>query len=133
MRLESLALRQCVKSRRDIALELGGGRDVYDLAALDADEVVMVFGQVLRELETCELVAAGHTSDDTCDLEVHEMPVGRAAGKRRETIGNVPDAHGPARAYEHLDDGAPAGCVPLIDATESGLHQAVQFILQVIG
>jgi hypothetical protein len=131
--LEPFARRQGVKGRGHILLELGGRCDVDHLAALDAYKVMVMLGQVLGELETGELVTTCDAPDDSRNLEIDEMPVCRAAGKRREAIRYVPDAHGTSRSHQQLDDRSPAGGVALVDAAQTRLDQAVQLIGNVIG
>ena len=57
--LEAFRRRQLVDGDGDLAFELRARRDVGDLATAHAEQMVMVFGQVLGEFEAGELVAGG--------------------------------------------------------------------------
>jgi len=128
VRLEALSLGQVIDRARHALLEGGGRGDVDDLAAVDAEEVVVVLGEILGELEAGEVVTGGDTADQPGTLEVNEMTVGGATGQLWEPPGDVADADRVAGAGEYLDDGtAPAG-VALLDSTEASLRQVVQGI-----
>jgi len=68
VRLEPLLGGKLVDGLGDVALEAGGRRDVDDFAAAGAEEVVMVFGEVLGQLEAAELVVSRHAPDHPGDL-----------------------------------------------------------------
>jgi hypothetical protein len=60
-------------------LQLWAGRDVDDPAAGGAEQVVVVLGQFLDQLETGIVVTGGDVSDDCCGLEIGEVAIGGAA------------------------------------------------------
>ena len=80
MRLESFGRRELVDGPGDGSLEGVAGCDVDDSAAARAQEVVVVLGEVLGQLEAGELVVGRDASDHPGDLEVDEVAVGGAAG-----------------------------------------------------
>jgi hypothetical protein len=56
VRLEVLVARELVDGAADLTLEALARRDVGDLAAADAEQMVVVLGEVLRQLDAGELV-----------------------------------------------------------------------------
>ena len=78
-------------------LEFGARGDVGDLAAAHAEEMVVVFGEVLGQLEAGELVAGRHPPHQPGAPEVDEVAVGGAAGQVGQAVGDVADAHRVAR------------------------------------
>ncbi len=126
VRLEALSLCQVIDGARHALLEGGSRGDIDDLAAADAEEVVMVLGQILGQLETGEVVTGRHTADQPGDLEVDEMTVGGAARQLWEPTGYVADADRVAGAGEHLDDGPAPARVALLDAAKASFGQVVQ-------
>jgi hypothetical protein len=60
--LEAFCTSQLVHGARERALEFRRGCDVYDSAAVDANKVMVMLGQVFGQFETSELVAGGNPS-----------------------------------------------------------------------
>ena len=88
----------------DAPLKADGKGDVCYPSAARAQQVMMMLGQVLGELEAGELVAGRDAADDPGGLQVDEMTVGGAARQVRQAAGDLPDADGVVRAGEQADD-----------------------------
>ena len=112
---ESLGVGEVIKLLGDGLLERRGWGDVGDLPAVRAKEMMVVFGQVLGELETRELVIGRNAPNDAGAPEVDEMAVRGASRHRRQQLGDIADAHRVARTQEQVDDRAPSACVSLVD------------------
>jgi hypothetical protein len=108
VRLEPFGFGELVDGFGYGSFEGGGGGDVDDFAAVGAEEVVVVFGEVLGQLEPGELVMGGDAPNDSGDAKVDEVAVRRASRRVGEPAGDVADADGLARRDEEVDDG-PAG------------------------
>jgi hypothetical protein len=80
----------CVGHHR---LERFGRSDVEYPSTDRAEEMVMMFGQFLRELESGEIVTGGDSSDDPGALEVSEMSIGGAPRHTREALADIGDIH----------------------------------------
>jgi hypothetical protein len=65
----------------DGALEGSRGGDVDDLPAPGAEEVMVVLGQVLDQLEAGELIVGGYPTDNRSSLQVDQVAVGAASGQ----------------------------------------------------
>jgi hypothetical protein len=80
VRLEALGLGELIDGLGHTSLERGGRSYVDDLSAVDTEEVMVVLGEVLGELEAGELVVGRDSADQPHDLKVDKMAVGGAAG-----------------------------------------------------
>ena len=105
LRFETLRGGQLVDGQRDLALEIGTRRDVAHLAAAHAQQMVVVLGQVLGQLEAGELVAGRDAADEAGGLQVGQVAVGGAPGQIGESVGDVADADRVTGVTEQLDDG----------------------------
>ena len=85
-RLEALFGGEVGHHRGDGAFEAGARRDVDDLAAERAEQVVMVMREILGELESRELVVRGDASNDAGELQIREMAVGGASRHVRQRV-----------------------------------------------
>ena len=124
--LESLSGCQLVHGQRDLALEVRARRHVGDLAAAHAQQMVMVLGEVLGQLEPGELVAGSDPAHESGRLQVGQMAIGRAARQLGEPVGDVADAHRVPGVTEQLDDGAASGRVALLDEAQTRLGDLVE-------
>ena len=61
--MEALGFDEIIDGVGDRALEVGSECEVDDFATIDAQEMVVVFGEVLREFETREIVVSSDPSD----------------------------------------------------------------------
>lgn len=125
MRLEAEVDRQLVDRAADLALEGRAGRHVGDLAAADTEEVVVMFGEVLGQLEARELVTRRDPAHHSGALQVNEVPVGRAAGELRQAVSDVTDADRVAGVGQELDKSAAPRGVPQVRSSQPGLDQLV--------
>ena len=75
---------------------------------------MVVFGQILGQLETGKLIVGDDPADEPGRLQVDEVAVGRASRQIGEALGNLGDTHRIARRTKQSDDGAPAGGITLI-------------------
>ena len=100
MGLEARSVGKLADGLRGLPLKAGREGHVDDLAAVDAQQVVMVLGVVLGELEPGELVAGRYPPYEPGCVQVSQVPVGRAARQAGQALGDVPDAHRVARAHE---------------------------------
>src|SRR5580658_7117525 len=114
--LEALGAGEAADGAGHLLLEARRRGDVDDLAASCAEQVVVVLGEILGELEPGELVAGGDPPDQASGLQVGQVPVGGAAGKPGQPLGDVADADRLAGGDQQLDDGAPPAGVALVDA-----------------
>ncbi len=89
--------------------------------------MVVVLGQVLRQLEASEVVARRDPPSHPGVLQLDQVPVCRAAWQLRECIGDVGDAHRVAATGQVLDEGSSSCGVALADASEPGLDERVKF------
>ena len=108
MGLEALGVGERADGAGDLLLEAGREGDVDDLAAADAQQVVVMLGEVLGQLEAGELIAGGDPPDEPGGLQVGQVPVGGAARQAGQALGDVTDADRVAGADEQVDDGPPA-------------------------
>ena len=118
--------RRFVDDRRDRLLHRGRGREIFDLAAVRTHQVVVMSGEVLRQLVAGEIVAGRHAVHDTRLFEHHEIAVRgalREAGLRVEDFGNRQRTR---RRRQHVDDLAARRCEPL----RVGLQTVGNFVVQ---
>jgi hypothetical protein len=127
-RFETLLRRQFVDHSRDRRLEGGARRHVDDPSAGRADQVVVMVGEVLGELEARELVAGGDAPHHAGALEVGEVAVGRAARHVGDVVGDVGDAGRVAQGGEQFDDRLAPGGVALVHAAQMDFDQFVQIV-----
>jgi hypothetical protein len=128
VRLEALGVGELADGLGCLLLEGCRERDVDDFAAVHAEQVVVVLGEVLGKLEPGELVARGNATDEPGGVQVGQMPVGGAAGQAGETLGDVTDAHRMAGADKQIDNGAPAAGIALVDQAQAALDDTVHVI-----
>ena len=100
--------------------------DIGDLAAMRAQQVVVVLGELLRQLVAGELVIGRDPSDHPRYLQVEKVAIGRTAWQIGQSVGDVPDADRESDIDEKSDDGSSTGCVPLVGATKSVFDDIVQ-------
>jgi hypothetical protein len=131
--LEAFGVGELCDGAGDLLFETGGEGDVGDFAAVDAQQVVVVLGEVFGELEAGVFVAGGDLPDEPGGLEVGQVPVGGAAGQAGEVLGDVFDAHGVAGGDEQLDDGPPPAGVALVDPAQAVLGHAVHVVGHLLG
>ncbi len=128
--LEALVIGESLDGRCHIALEGRGGGDVNYLAAVGAQEVVVVLGELLGQLVAGEFVIGGDAPHHPGDLQVDEVAIGGAAGQIGQAISDITDADGVPGVDQEADDGPPAGRVALVGATKSVFHDIVQITLR---
>src|SRR3954466_5456686 len=92
---EATASRGSLEGALDLRLDPGRQREVLDGAAGRADQVVMMLGQVLGQLEAGELPSAEHPPNDSGLFEQREVAVGRALGQSVLRIQQLGDAQRP--------------------------------------
>lgn len=126
--LEPLGIGELVELLGDGALEGRRRGDVAHLAAVGAQEVVVVLGEVFGQLEPGELVVGGDPSDHAGGLEVDQVAVGRAPRKVGESEGDVADVHRVAGTGQQADNGSAPLRVALVDAAKPVLDQGVQIV-----
>ncbi len=68
--------------------------------------MVVMFGEIFRELKSCEVVIGRHTSYGPHALEVDKMSIRRTSRNVRKFPVDVGDARGLAAAQKEFDDGA---------------------------
>ena len=107
-------------------LERGRGSDVDDATADRAQQVVVVLGQILGQLEAGELVVGRDAPHDTGTLEVDKVPVGGAPRDLRKLRRDVGDAHRVAQRRQELHERPPAGGVALVDAAQPDLDDVME-------
>jgi hypothetical protein len=100
--------------------------DIDDLAAMRAQQVVVVLGELLRQLVAGELVIGRDPPDHPRYLQVEKVAIGRTAWQIGQSVGDVPDADRVSDIDEKSDDGSSTGCVPLVGATKSVFDDIVQ-------
>jgi len=125
VRLEALGVGEPADGGGCLVLEQGRKGHVNDLAAVDAQQVMVVLGEFLGQLEAGELVVGGDPPDEPCGVQIDQVPVRRAAWQVREPLGNVADADGMAGADKQVDNRPPPGGVALIDPAQPALDLAV--------
>jgi hypothetical protein len=126
MGLEARSVGKFADRLGGLLLKAGREGHVDDLAAIDAQQVVMVLGEVLGELEPGEFVTGRYPPYEPGRVQVGQVPVGRAARQAGQALGDVPDAYRVARAHEQVDDGPPAAGVALVGQPQPPLGDAVQ-------
>ncbi len=95
------------------ALEPGRRVDVFDRPALDADEVVVVAGEILGQLVAGELVVGDDPTDGPGLFEHDQVPIHRALRQLGLRVEDLVDREGPGRRPERLDDGEAVARRPL--------------------
>src|SRR5580704_14971808 len=133
MGLEALGAGEVADGLGDAVLDAGGQGDVGDFPAADTDQVVVVSGQVLGELEPGELVIGGDAADQPGGFQVGQVPVSGAARQAWKPVGDIADADRMASADEQADDRPPPAGVALIDTAQPSLHHAVQVAGRIVG
>jgi hypothetical protein len=126
--LETLGVGKHTDGLGGLLLEAGRQCHVDDLAAVHAQQVVMVLGEVFGELEPGELVARRHPADKAGLMQVGQMPVGGAARQAGQSLGDVTNAHRVPGADEQVDDRAPTAGVALVDQAQPTLDDTVHVI-----
>lgn len=129
VRLETLCIGESFDGGCHIAFEGRGGGHIDDSAAVGAQEVVVVLGELLGQLVASELVIGRDPPHHPGDLKVEEVTVGGTARKIGQSIGDIPDADGMTGVDQQADDGSAAGCVALIGPAKPVLDDIVQVIL----
>jgi len=133
MGLKALSACELAGGVRDVILDARRQGDVGDFPAADADQVVVVPGQILGKFEPGELVIGRDPADQPCGLKIGQVPVGGAARQAGKPGGDIADTDGVAGADKHADyRPAPAG-VPLVDAAQPSFHHAVQVTGWILG
>jgi hypothetical protein len=130
--LKPLRSGEVVDRPDDVALELRRQREVDDLPAVDAEEVVVVLGQVLRQLEARELVMRRDPPYESRRFEVDEVSVGGAAWEIRDPFCDLGNAHWLADADEKFDDRPSAMGIALIGSSESCLNHCVKVVVDLV-
>ncbi len=108
-------LRHRVSERR---LQAGRRRHVLDGAADRADQVVVVTGELLGELEAGRL-GRDDAVHDAGLLEHHKVPVHRALREAVTSLEDLGKGERTSRACEHLDDRGALGSQPLVHPAQS--------------
>jgi hypothetical protein len=90
--------------------------------------MVVMLGEVLRQLEPAEFVVTGDPVDDTGILKVHEVTVRRASGELWQPPGDVGDAHRPPGGQKQLDQRSLAVGVALIGSSQAHTDKFVYFL-----
>ena len=93
LRLKSLRLRNVIDGSSDRLFHPWTERKVDHFPAIDAQQMVMVFGEILRELESGELVLSCDSAHQSGTLKIDETAVGRTPRKVGELVADVPDAY----------------------------------------
>lgn len=131
--LESRFGGQVADGARNLLLEAGREGDVSDLPAVDAQQVMMMFGEILSQLEAGELVAGGDPPDHPGGLQIGQMAIRGAARQLGQPLGDLADAHRMTRTDQQLDDCPSAARVPLVDPPQPPFGDAVQIVGVFIG
>src|SRR5215469_9517016 len=82
VRFEALGIGELADGAGHLLLEAVRQGDVGDLPAADAQQVVVMLGEVLGQLETGELVTGRDPADQAGRMQVGQVPVGRAGARR---------------------------------------------------
>src|SRR5262249_35900275 len=106
--LEAFSVGEFGDGAGDLLFEVGWQGHVGDLAAVDAQQVVVVLGKIFGQFEARVFVVGGDPPDESGGMQVGQVPVGGAARHAGQALGDVFDAHGVAGADEQLDDGPPS-------------------------
>jgi hypothetical protein len=77
--LESLCIGESFDSGCHVAFKGRGGGDIDDFATVGAQEVVVVFGELLGQLVASELVVGRDPPNHPGDLKVNEVAISGAA------------------------------------------------------
>ena len=85
----------------------------------------MVFGQILGELEECEVAVRADRTDRANGLQINEVAVGRTSGDVGRPAFNLANAGAPPQRQQHLDDGAPALGVTQLTLSQANLNEFV--------
>ena len=104
--LELAAAGDSFERALDGGLDVGGEGEILDGAARRADEVMVVFGEILGELVTGELATAVDSPDYARLLEQGEVAVGGALRKALARSEQLGDRHGSIGGRKHGDDGS---------------------------
>src|SRR4051812_16204600 len=100
---EAVPAGDAAKRAVELALELVGDGEVFDVAASAADEVVVVLGEVLGQLVPSEVVPGDDATHDAGALEHGQVPVGRALREVAAVLEQLGDAEGAVRSFELVD------------------------------
>jgi hypothetical protein len=126
--LEALRLGELRNGTGYLLLQARRERDVDDLSAVYAEQMMVVLGEVFGQLVPGELVVCGDPPDEPGRVQVGQVPVGGTAWQVRQALGDVADTHRVARADEQVNDGAPSCGVPLVDQAQAAFSHAVHVV-----
>ena len=107
-------------------LEPRRGGDVFDHAAVRADEMMVVAGEVFCQLEAGVLVVGDDPVHEPRLLEHHQVAVHRALGEVMAFGQDLRDRERSRRGREHADDRFPVGGEPLVDLTQPARDRVAQ-------
>jgi hypothetical protein len=101
-------------------LETRRRRDVLDSTTFGAHEMVVVVpGEIFRELETGVLVVGDDAVYDTGLLEDDEVAVDAALGQSAPDVEDLGDGERPGGVTQHIDERGAIRGHPLLDSPES--------------
>ncbi len=93
MGLEAFGVAELPDGLGNLLFEAGREGHVDDLAAVDAQQVVVVLGEVFGQLEAGEFVVGGDSAYQARGVQVGQVPVGGAVRwQPGEALGDVFDA-----------------------------------------
>ena len=105
---EAAAACDAVECLVDRGLEFGADGEVLDGAAVAADQVVVVLGEVLGELEAGPVVGGRDATNDLGALEHRQVAVGAALRDGAVELEDLGEGEGAFGRLEHVDEGTPA-------------------------
>lgn len=91
----------------DRRLGWGGNDEVGHRAARSADQMMMMTGEVFRELEVTVLVGDHNAMDDSSSDQLRQVPVRGTLRQERVEGKDLRQGQRMIRLGEHLDDRAP--------------------------
>ena len=112
----------------DGLLQPGRCRDVLDRPAVGADQMVVVLGEVLGQLEAGEVTVGDDAVHETRLLEHDEVPVHRALREAAAAAGleELRDRHRAGRVRQRPHDRPPVRGDPLIHTSKARRHRVLQ-------
>ena len=102
-------------------------RDIGDPATRRANQVVMMLGEILGQLEPRPLIGGDHPLHYARSLENGEVAVHRALGQILSPVDDLGDRQGSSRRGEHLDQPLAVRGVALSVAMKAPGRDVIEF------
>lgn len=112
--------------------QVTGYGDVRYLATAMTDEMVVVLGEVFRQLPAGVVAGGDDSVDDASPFEDREIAISGRLGQSRGSFKELRNCQGGIRRQEHVDEGASLRRVTLAVEAQSPADDAVNLVGHVV-